>query len=84
MTKKCFAAIKSAQETMKYIEKAAKDALAQPDRTYAALNDIFTSAEKWNADFSDVDPAWQPPEPAKEPQEDPMAEAKRLSAFIQE
>ena len=84
MTKKCFAAIKSAQETMEYIEKTARNALTQPDRAYAALNDTLTKAEKWNADFSNVDPAWQPPEPAKEPQEDPMAEVKKLSAFIQE
>lgn len=84
MTKKCFAAIKSAQETMKDILNTAWDALARPDHEDAALNDILAKAEKWNADFGDVDPAWQPPEPEKEPHEDPMAEAKKLGAFIQE
>ena len=84
MTKKCFAAIKSAQETMKDILNTAWNALARPDHEDAALNDILAKAEKWLADFGDVDPAWQPPEPAKEPQYDATAEVKKLSAFIQE
>ncbi len=82
MTKKCFAAIKTAQETMEYIETRAKDVLQHPERAFAALSDILAKAEKWNADFGDVDPAWQPPD-ANE-QADTESQTKKFGAFIQE
>lgn len=82
MTKKCFAAIKSAQETMKEIETMANETLHSPPRAYSTVKSVLSLVEKWNADFGDVDPAWSPA-PVKE-QEDTETSAKKLGAFVQE
>lgn len=58
MTKKCFACIKSAQETMDNILNLTESAMNQPMTALKTLVRINEIAKKWNADFGDVDPAW--------------------------
>lgn len=85
MTRKCFAAIKSGQENMDAIEKLAQDVIHKPTAAYAAVKEILALASKWNGDFGDVDPAWQPSDRnAQAPsQYNPKQRAMAMGAFIQ-
>lgn len=80
MTKKCFAAIKSAQEDMKQIEELLDDVMHSPTKAYGTAKAVKEIAAKWNNDFADVDPTWQPPEKTTAAN---AVGAKRLGAFVQ-
>ena len=62
MTRKQFACIKSAQEIMAQIQKLTEQTAHDPAGAPRAVNAIHEMAVKWNHDFADVDPAWQPPQ----------------------
>lgn len=59
MTKKCFAAILSAQELARKIEGIV-NGLEKPQKSYAAIKEIDALNAKFLADFGSVDPAWKP------------------------
>ena len=84
MTKKAFASIKSAQEVMAQIEQLAEQVAHKPTTAYATVKQIKELASKWNNDFQDVDPAWQPP---KNQNQQTPANARQsavaLGAFVQ-
>ena len=82
MTKKSFAAIKSAQETMAKIEELAEQVMHKPTSAYSVMKEIKAISGKWNGDFADVDPAWQPPQKAQ-PQPNLRQSAMALGAFVQ-
>lgn len=82
MTKKSFAAIKSAQEVMCQIQQLAEAVAHKPTTAYATMKQIQELAAKWNADFGDVDPAWRPPQ-KETPQPNARQQAIALSAFVQ-
>ena len=57
MTRKCFACILTAKDAMKRIQALA----ANPSNA----SQIMGIAAKFNADFGDVDPSWEPGDPVK-------------------
>lgn len=59
MTKKCFAAILSAQELARKIEGIV-NGLEKPQKSYAATKEIVALNAKFIEDFGNVDPAWKP------------------------
>ena len=79
MTKKCFAAIKAAQEVMAAIEAKSEGAVINPETACDVNKEILELAKKWNKDFANVDPGWHPP---KQEEMDPHAAAVALGAFI--
>lgn len=82
MTRKSFAAIKSAQEMMAKIEELAAAVEHKPTTAYRTMKEIKALAAKWNADFQDCDPAWQPPQKAAAPSA-ARQNAIALGAFVQ-
>lgn len=83
MTKKCYAAIMSAKENMAKIENMIGDVMHSPTRAYSTLKTVLEIVEKWNKDFGNCDPNWQPTE-----KETPNAASKNnvmaLGAFVQD
>ena len=61
MTRKNFAALKSAQEVMAKVQQLAAEAIADPTKALTCLTEIQSLTDKWNGDFGNCDPAWQPP-----------------------
>lgn len=82
MTKKSFAAIKSAQEIMSKIQEMSEEASHKPMTAFSTLKEILSMVEKWNADFQDCDPAWQPPQKNMQ-NGDVRQSAVALGAFVQ-
>ena len=80
MTRKSFAAIKSAQEALKLIHELAEEAAHKPMVACKNAKQISAIAAKWNADFADCDPAWQAPQRAVN---NGHANAVALGAFVQ-
>lgn len=58
MTKKCFAAIKSAQEMSKTIHRLVKEVQADPSKMAANFDIIAGNNARFLNDFADVDPYW--------------------------
>lgn len=75
MTRKSFAAIKSAQDIIPKIQALAASGAED------ALEKIQALAAKWNHDFADCDPYWKPDASANASQ--PRENAIALGAFIQ-
>lgn len=71
MTRKCFAAIRTAKEVSAEIKKLTDEIrLKGPEVAYENALKIAALNDKFLADFGNVDPYWQPPrkdgKPAKE------------------
>ena len=79
MSKRNFAAIKSAQETMKELEALAEAATHAPTTAFKTLKEVLAKTQKWNKDFGSCDPAWMPPTPEPSVRQTAMA----LGAFVQ-
>ena len=80
MTRKSYAAIKSAQEALAKIFELAEEAAHKPTTACKNAKEIATLAGKWNSDFADCDPAWQAPQRTTT---NGHANAVALGAFIQ-
>lgn len=73
MTKKCFAAIKTAQEMSARIKELTKTIdKNNTEAMYAALVEIKTINDKYVSNFGDVDPYWKKPETEKLSSEEKM------------
>ena len=81
MTRKSYAAIKSAQEALAKIYKLAEEAAHKPMTACKNAKEMSAIAKKWNDDFADCDPAWQAPQRATT---NGYANAVALGAFIQD
>lgn len=69
MTKKCFAAIRTAKEVSAEIQKLTDEIKAKgPEVAYENALKIAALNDKFRQDFGSVDPYWQPPskKPTKE------------------
>ena len=62
MTRKQYAAIKSAQETMNQIQTIVDAVAHAPTTAFSAAKQVAELAAKWNHDFKDCDPSWQVPQ----------------------
>lgn len=81
MSRKNFAAIKSAQEIMQQIQEMTESVLHKPTSAFANIKEINERVSKWNSDFGDCDPAWVPPTNA---QPSARQSAIALGAFVQQ
>lgn len=80
MSKKNYAAIKSAQEIMKQIQDMTESVLHKPTSAFANIKEVNALVTKWNTDFGDCDPAWVPPTTT---QPSARQSAIALGAFVQ-
>ena len=80
MTRKSFAAIKSAQEVLAKIQALADEAAHKPTSACKNAKEIVELASGWNKDFADCDPAWQAPQRATT---NGHTNAVALGAFVQ-
>lgn len=80
MTRKQFAAIKAAQETMAAIQDLAEAVKSKPTTAYATTKQVAELAAKWNHDFKDCDPGWKP---QVQQQSNAIQRAQALGAFVQ-
>ena len=81
MSRKNYAAIKSAQEIMADIQKMTEGVLHKPTSAFSNIKEINARVSKWNSDFGDCDPSWAPSANA---QPSARQSAIALGAFVQQ